>query len=378
MIRVKERPEDFFVRELRKLRFTERGRYAYFLLRKRNMTTLDALRRVADVLEVDVGRIGYAGFKDRRALTEQFVSVEGLGNPRSFEEEDLSLTFLGFGEEPIRIGELEGNYFELTVRGVHRSDSYVEERLAFVRRFGFENYFGEQRFGSVKHAQEFVVRYLIRGDYEGALREYLTSLGDRRLRRTLLKSWGRWREFLRLMPQDSKVEREAVEVLLRGGSFRDAFLSLPRHVRLMFSFAYQSYLWNRYLNTFIVRYFRHCSVPFLGGRLSFITEVNEGVFEEIRDLEIPFLGVEFEPENRKIALIVRQILAEEGLDEEVLNTERGGLRLFSDGLRRAFVFPSDLKLLERGRGYLRLSFTLPPGSYATILIRKILCSPLKV
>jgi len=339
MVRVKERPEDFFVRELKKLRFTRRGRYAYFLLRKRNMTTLDALRRVADVLGVDVEKIGCAGFKDRKALTEQYISVEGVKNPRSFEEENLSLTFLGFGEEPVRTGELEGNYFELTIRGVRAGASRLEERLAFVRRFGFENYFGEQRFGSVKHAEDFVLRYLIRGDYEGALREYLTSMGDRKLRRMLLENWGRWREFLRLMPQKSEAERGAVEVLLRGGSFRDAFLSLPRSVRLMFSFAYQSYLWNRYLNTFIVRYFRYCSVPFLRGRLSFTTEMNEKIFEEIRDLEIPFLGIEFEPANRK--------------------------------------FPENLKLLEKGRGYVKLSFTLPAGSYATVLLRKILCSPLK-
>ncbi len=375
MARIKERPEDFYVREQKSLELSGKGRYAYFLLRKRNMTTLEAVRRVAEALGVSTDRVGFAGLKDKRAVTEQYVSVEGLKSPREVNEGDLELVFLGYGNEPLRMGEIEGNYFEIRVRGVRRSRSYVEGRVDFVRRFGFENYFGEQRFGSVKYAEEFVLRHLIRGDYESALREYLTSMGDRKLRRALLRSWGRWGEFLRLMPEAAQAEHEVVRALLRGRSFEEAFKTLPRSIRLMFSFAYQSYLWNRYLTTFVVRYFKHCSVPFLKWRLAFITEMSERLFEEIRDLEIPFLGVEHRPRSGKLRLIVKEILREEGIDEAVTAVERAGLRLLTDGLRRAFVPVRDLRVLEWGGGSLKLSFTLPPGSYATVLLRKILCSP---
>jgi len=377
MVRIKEKPEDFFVRELKELKLKTEGKYAYFLMRKRNMTTFEAVERISRLLGIKAGRISYAGLKDKRAVTEQYIAVKGLKSPSEVQEENLSLTFLGYGDEPLRMGDIEGNYFRITLRGVRRSRSYIEKQISFVRSFGFENYFGEQRFGSVKHAGEFIIRYLMRGDYEGALREYLTSMGDRTLKKALLRSWGNWREFLRKMPQSSSPERQAVKILLRGGSFREAFSSLPRNTKLMFSFAYQSYLWNRYLSLFVVRYLKHCAVPFLRWRLAFATEMPAGIYEEIRDLQIPFLGVEFRPSNRKIELILREVLEEEGIDERSLCGEAGGIKLLSDGLRRAFVRADDINLISYGKGTVTISFILPPGSYATVLLRKILCFPVR-
>ncbi len=375
MSRIKLRPEDFYVKELKSLSLKQRGRYAYFLLWKRDMTTYEAVGRVACELGVPVEKVGFAGLKDKRAVTEQFISIEGLKRVKEIAEENLKVRFLGWGDEPVRLGDIEGNYFEIRLEGVgDRKRDYMKRKVEFVERFGFENYFGEQRFGSVKHARDFVVRHLLRNDYEGALKEYLTSMKDLRRRRALLKAWGRWKGFLELMPQSSEVERSVVKLLMKGKSFEEAYESIPRSLKLMFSFAYQSYLWNRYLNTFVVRYFKHCSVPFLRWRLSFTTRMDERVFEEIRDLEIPFTGREFKPKSTKVKLIVEEVMREEGLGDKELKAKRGGVRLFSDGVRRAFVFPKDLRVLEEGKNHVRISFTLPPGSYATILLRKLLCS----
>ncbi|MDQ7037657.1 MAG: tRNA pseudouridine(13) synthase TruD [Aquificota bacterium] len=377
MARIKDSPEDFFVKEIRTLDLKDSGEFAYFLLRKKNMTTNEAVREVSKILGVKPSDIGYAGLKDKRAVTEQYLSVKRPRRVREVEDENLSLRFLGYGDRPIRLGDLEGNYFRIRVLLTSRRErARLEEGFDLVKRFGFENYFGEQRFGSVKHAEEFIIKHLIRHDYESAMREYLTSLGDRRLKKQLLKAWRDWDRFLELMPKGSHYEVEVVKALRRGVSFKRAFLILPASVRLMFSFAYQSYLWNRYLTTFVVRYFPHCSVPFLKWRLAFITRIDESVFEEIKHLEIPFLGREVKPENPKVDLIIRDVLEDEGLTPGVLKAERIGMRIFTDGVRKAFVFPRDLTLEEVGDKYAVLSFVLPPGSYATVLIRKILCSPL--
>jgi tRNA pseudouridine13 synthase len=378
MARIKADPEDFFVREVKTLELKDSGEFAYFLLRKRNMTTTEAVREVCRILKVKPSEVGYAGLKDKRALTEQYLSVRRPKVIRDFEGENLSLKFLGFGDRPLSLGEIEGNFFRIRITHLSgRERARLKEGLEFVRRFGFENYFGDQRFGSVKHAEEFVVRHLLRHDYEGAMREYLTSLADRKLRKALLKAWKDWDRFLDLLPAGSTYEAEVVKALRRGVSFKRAFQILPASIRLMFSFAYQSYLWNRYLTTFVVRYFQHCSVPFLKWRLAFITRLDKGIFEEIKDLEIPFLGTEHRPKVPKIALIIREVLEDEGLTPAHLKAERIGMRLFTDGVRRAFVFPRDLTLEEEGKGWAVLSFLLPPGSYATVLLRKILCSPLE-
>ncbi len=377
MAKLKERPEDFFVREIKNLNLKEKGRYAYFLLRKRNMTTLDAVRRVAKELGVSAETVGTAGLKDKEAITEQFISVENPRAIKNLREENLTLTFLGYGDEPVRMGEIEGNYFEITVRSIGKKKrEYLRRSIDFVREFGFENYFGEQRFGSVKFAREFVAKLLLKENYEGALKEYLTSMKDRRRRRELLKRWGRWKEFIKFMPQTSELELSIVRDLIKGKTFEETLSRLPKRIKLLFSFAYQSYLWNRYLNTFVVRYFKHCSVPFLQWRLSFIREITPEVFEEIKDLEIPFLGTQYKPSNKKIELIIREVLEEEGLTPQDLEARRIGIKLLSDGVRKAFVFPKDLKVLEEGGDFVKLSFILPPGSYATVLLRKLLCSPL--
>ncbi len=378
MAKVKVFPEDFFVKELKNLKVKDSGEFAYFLLRKKDMTTTDAVREVAKLLDVKASDIGYAGLKDKRAVTEQFISVRKPKRIKEFSSDRLSIKFLGYGEEPVRLGEIEGNLFRVRVRGLSRAErASLEKMVSFVERFGFENYFGEQRFGSVKHAEDFVVKHLLRHDYEAAMKEYLTSVADKRLRKALLKAWRDWDAFLSLMPKGSHYEVEVVKALKKGVSFKRAFEVLPKSVRLMFSFAYQSYLWNRYLTTFVVRYFKHCSVPFLKWRLAFITDISEEVFEEIRDLEIPFLGLEEKPKNKKVEIIMREVLEEENLTPPKLRAERLGMRLFTDGLRRAFVFPKDLKVEEEKDSVL-FSFTLPPGSYATVLLRKLLCSPLEV
>ncbi len=377
MARIKERPEDFYVREIKHLDFEPRGRYAYFLLTKKNLSTLEAVRLTARHLGVPEERVGFGGLKDKRALTEQFISVDRPEGVKEINTDNLKLKFLGYGNRPVSLGEIEGNYFEVVVRGIGaKKKNFLKERIPFVKRYGFENYFGEQRFGSVAHVEDFILKHLLKRDYERAVKEYLTSMRDRRRKKALLKVWGRWKEFLRLMPGGSRTEINLVRGLLKGKSFEEVLSELPRSIKLMFVFAYQSYLWNRYLSTFVVRYFKHCSVPFLRWRLAFITHIEDRVFEEIRDLEIPFLGTEFKPENKKVELIIREVLEEEGLTEEDLKAERIGIKLFSDGKRRAFVFPEGIKVLEEGKDFVKLSFILPPGSYATILLRKLLCSPL--
>jgi len=377
MAKVKERPEDFYVREIKSLELYPKGRYAYFLLTKKNLSTLDAVRIVAKHLGVPEESVGFGGLKDKRAISEQFISVDRPKRIKELSTENLRLKFLGYGNEPVSLGDIEGNYFEVVVRRVGPGKrNFLKEMIPFVRRFGFENYFGEQRFGSVAHAEGFILKHLLKEDYESALKEYLTSMSDKRRRKALLEAWGRWREFLRLMPKSSQIEIDLVKGLIEGKSFREVLLELPRSVKLMFLFAYQSYLWNMYLTIFVVRYFKHCWVPFLRWRLAFITRIEEKLFEEIKDLEIPFLGTQFRPENRKVELIIREVLEKEGLSEEDLKAERIGLKLFTDGKRRAFVIPDGIEVIDEGRDFLKLSFTLPPGSYATVLLRKLLCSPL--
>ena len=382
-VRIKEKPEDFYVKEIKKLNLKEKGDYAYFVLKKKDLTTIDALRYISRRFGIPLKSISFAGLKDKKAITEQYIAIKGLSEDKisqmkNYKSENLELEFLGYSDEEIKLGDIEGNYFEIVVRGVGKKQKRIFERMReVVEVFGCENYFGEQRFGSVKNAKEFIVKYLIRHEYEEAMKEYLTSLADKRLSRLLKKAWGNWEEFLKLMPKGSNPELEVVKALRRGESFKNAFKVLPKNIRLMFVFAYQSYLWNRYLYTFVVRYLKHCKTPFLKWELAFFNEMKGVIWEEIKDMEIPYLGVEYKPKDKKIELIIREVLKEEGISPKMLMSERIGIKLFSDGVRKAFFKPKELKVLKEEKNSMVLSFTLPPGSYATVLLRKLFCSEVK-
>ncbi|HID65942.1 MAG TPA: tRNA pseudouridine(13) synthase TruD, partial [Aquificaceae bacterium] len=322
-IRIKEKPEDFYVKEIKSLNLKDKGEFAFFLLRKKDMTTIDAIRHISRRFNIPLKNISFAGLKDKKAITEQYISIKGLKSEvveklENYQTENLSLRFLGFSDKGIELGEIEGNYFEITVRGIirrHRAVfSYMKD---LVSKFGCENYFGEQRFGSVKHANEFVIKHLLKHDYEGAMKEYLTSLRNKRLKKMLIKVWRDWERFLELMPKGSTPEIEVVKALKRGESFKNAFMVLPKNVRLMFVFSYQSYLWNRYLYTFIVRYLKHCRAPFIKWELAFFNEMSERIWEEIKNIEIPYLGLDYPPKNKKIEIIIKEVLQEEkGRDQE--------------------------------------------------------------
>ena len=376
MFKIKEKPENFFVKEIIDIPLKERGDYAYYILRKKNRNTIDVVRELSRRFRVPVKDITFAGLKDKNAVTEQYLAIKGIKKPpKEVEGENYKLKLVGFSEQPLELGKFKGNYFEIVVRNVSKTERERAERnLPFVSKYGFANYFGEQRFGSIKNAKEFVVKYLLKGEYEKALKEYLLSYSDWKMKRKLKKLWGNWKEYLKAMPKNATYERKVVEELAKGVSYKQAFLALPKNIRLMFSFTYQSYLWNRFLYRFVVRYFPYCEVPsgVKDWTLAFYKEMNERVFEEIKDLEIPYLGVEYSPKNPKVKRIIEEVLKEEGITEEILNAERVGIKLFSDGVRRAIAIPEGLKMKRLSRSVLKFSFTLPPGSYATVLLRKLL------
>ncbi len=378
-MKIKTKPEDFFVKEIKSLDLKKTGEYACFLLTKKGENTIDIIRKISRKFRIPIKNIGFAGLKDKEAVTQQYISIAGLHdkdieNIKNYAEDSFSLEFVGFCDKGIELGDFEGNYFEIVIRGLKPSKiKKIQEKIPFVEKYGFENYFGEQRFGSVMNAEDFIVKHLIKNEYEKAMREYLLSIRDKRRKKLLKKSWGKWEEFLKHMPPMSKAEIDMVKALKRGLSFKKAFMVLPKNIRLMFAFAYQSYLWNKYLYTFVIRYFRYCRTPFLKWELAFIKQINDEIFEQIKDLKIPALGIQYPPKDPKIKKIIQEVLESEGITEEVLQTEKIGIKLFTDFERPAFVFPQELKVLDRGEDWIKLSFILPPGSYATVLLKKLGC-----
>ncbi|MBI4210149.1 MAG: tRNA pseudouridine(13) synthase TruD [Candidatus Diapherotrites archaeon] len=182
MFRIKQVAEDFVVDEDYQFPSVKPGQYSYFILRKSGMTTHRAVELIAERAFVPGKSVGYAGLKDKAAVTSQLVSVRGVG--KRFAEmriPGISLEFVGTGDTPLTLGLLKGNRFRIAVRNLGDKDcSRLAQRAALLERmeFRFPNYFGSQRFGSANHL---VGRAIVSGDFRAAVEGAMIKGSDSHL-----------------------------------------------------------------------------------------------------------------------------------------------------------------------------------------------------
>ena len=295
----KQRPEDFIVQEVLHLPLGQ-GEYSYFLLKKKEWSTLDVVERLEKFLGTNVG---FAGNKDKHAVTEQFISVLHVPKKRveQFQLPGVSLEFIGKGKRPISLGMLEGNKFKILLREVNRELPQVD----FI-----ENYFDEQRFG--KH--------------NCVLGKIL-------------------------------VQRKFKEASALLG--KDIFLLSKKRLRFYLS-AYQSYLFNAYLRMYLKKN-ASLKVSYSLGEFFFVKKIK-------KNFQIPLVSFDSE-----IDKIYAKLLKKEGLTpKDFLIREIPDL-ISETSFRDAFVPVQDFQsTFFKEEKKQVVSFYLQKGSYATIVIKKML------
>jgi tRNA pseudouridine13 synthase len=307
MYQIKQLPEDFVVKEISNVKFLDKGNYLYFRLKKKNWNTLDAAKEISKRLRVPIKNIGFAGSKDKKAVTEQLISVKMRGN-RHFDNlkiKDMKLGFMGYGNEPITLGDLEGNYFEIVIRNLDSFDIKTPKKII--------NYFGEQRFS--KNNIE-VGKCLIKKDFKKAC--------------------------------------EILELEVKNNDFIGALKIIPRRLLKMYAHAYQSFIWNE--------------------------TVTEAVGKGIKVEEVPLVGfcTELTEYGEKTREIIENILTKENLILTDFIIKQVPELSLEGNVRKVFIEVKDFKVLEKTKDELnktkkkiKVSFSLPKGSYATVVIKEI-------
>lgn len=370
---LKTYPEDFIVKEVMDLSFVgESGSYSYYLLRKRNLNFFDAVSVLFEKWKVTRDRLGFSGIKDKRAITEQYISIRE-GPERSLKLKNLEVKFIGKGEKPIRIGDAKGNVFRVTLRRVDKDRTI--RAFQVVSEIGFANYFGYQRFVT-EFGNKPLGKLLLHGRYEEALRCYFQNYPVRKVRRLLQSGWENLEE---VIPKLKRVSRQDMIVLKRYAKKRDpdsALRAFPKPVKLMFLFSYQSFLWNKILSALIRRKAPTFEVRVKGKvRFHFYREMTSSL-KKISELEIPYVSREaLSFGEREVKEIMIKIIKEEGI-ESFLEKKVLGLDAFSAGKRRAIVFPKDTRVISANDERVELEFFLPSGSYATVFLTKVTNLPL--
>ncbi len=148
--RIRTRPEDFVVVEEPLYPPAGEGGHTFVWIEKRGLTTEQLARALASVCGVAPGAVGYAGRKDRHALTRQWLSVPDLEPERALELElpEARVLEAHRHRHKLKTGQLRGNRFEIVLRGRGEADlATARRRAAELTRRGLPNRFGAQRFG---------------------------------------------------------------------------------------------------------------------------------------------------------------------------------------------------------------------------------------
>lgn len=144
-------PEDFLVEELPGFEPSGEGEHLLLTIEKRGMNTVHAARLLARWAGVPEHGVGYAGLKDRHAVTRQRFSVHlpkrVAPDLAALESPELRVLESAWHQRKLPRGALRGNRFVLRLRGVEGERAAVQARLGAIAAGGLPNYFGEQRFG---------------------------------------------------------------------------------------------------------------------------------------------------------------------------------------------------------------------------------------
>ena len=388
-MKLRQAPQDFRVEEVSDIKATqtELG-FGLYLLEKRGLDTFTLLAYLSKRLGVPYKDFGIAGLKDRHAITKQFVTIPSVHKVGSLEEENFRLEHLGYVAKPIELGDLVANRFEITVRDLRKADLQgIEERTRDAQAFGFPNYFDSQRFGSVIHG-EFIARHILKGDLERAVKIFLT--GYTRAEKAKVKDDKRailenWDDLGDIRPATGILAR-VVDEYRATKDWGKAFLAIPRNLRELYMSAFQSYLWNECIMAILtskVRRERLFTVHYNLGELVFFKRLDE---KELKDIPRTFKTVSHKVEPSVYeGQVIDAILKKEGLGLKDLNVKKRTGYFFKVYDRPVIVRPDGLSLKGpvsdelndrsakggQAKYKITLAFTLPKGSYATVLTKRI-------
>jgi tRNA pseudouridine13 synthase len=387
--RIKVHLEDFQVEEVQLYPFAGEGTHTYFQIEKRGLNTLQAIHDIAAALNVHRRDIGYAGLKDARAVTRQWLSIEHVPPEavQALQLPRLKVLQTTLHRNKLKLGHLRANRFVIRVRDTQTERlAEAQQALGELARLGVPNYFGPQRFGQRKD-NHLLGAALLRGDFDTACDLMLgrpgpNDFGDIRHARELYDQ-GRYEAARNRWPGVYREQRRALKALAATGKKKRAILSLDRNILRFYVSAYQSALFNEVVARRMATGLNRLQVGDLAWRHAngavFRVEDVEREQPRADALEIsptgPLFGPRMTEPSGEPAAMEKAVFEAAQLPPGAFHT--GAFR--APGGRRAMRFAAAESSLQLGADrhgpYLELAFLLPRGCYATALLRELFVMP---
>ncbi|MFW6040364.1 MAG: tRNA pseudouridine(13) synthase TruD [Thermoplasmatota archaeon] len=399
--RLKKYPEDFEVEEIIDLPKLNPGEYTLAKVWTRNWETNRLVRVMAKSLNISRNEISFAGTKDKRAITVQWMSFKApLEKVEELNINDVEILDVKSAHRSLYIGAHLGNQFKITVRDI---DKELDEAVEIVAETsdviknedGFPNWFGIQRFGALRPITHEVGKYIVKGDYEKAVQTYVANPFENedeicyKARVFLEENWDP-EEALKIYPDILFYEKEVLSSLVKNPeNYVKALKKLPHNLLTMFIHAYQSFLFNKMVSLRLKRGYPLNDV--CEGDIILPTkknglpnkdtpvEVKEKNLEKcsmrVREgkgfVSAPLFGTRTYFSKGIQGQIEREVIEEEGLHKDDFAIPEMSSISSSGTRREIFAVVRNLEHEAVGKG-IDLSFSLNKGSYATTLMREFM------
>jgi len=333
MVKIKHLLQDFIVKEKTNINLEE-GPHKIYLLKKTNYTTERAVMQLTRSLHLPRKFISYAGTKDKNGITYQYISIKNCSKEKidNLKLKDIELEYVGTTKTEMKLGDLEGNEFEIVLRDLPQDITLKETNELLI-----PNYFDEQRFST---ANLQIGLFLIQKNFKEAINLLSQTDGDFK---------EKIEEHLQKHPND----------------FIGALKILPKKTTLFFIHSVQSYFFNELLSQKINQFTKQTyELNYSEGKMLFAD-----IYPPINSL--PLIG--YMTEGYEDLLQTKNIVARDFLIKSLPEFSlEGGERDAFFQVKNLELFPPEDDEEFTGKKKQKLKFELGSGSYATIVIKSIL------
>ena len=347
-------------------------RFPVFLLHKSGMDSNHAVIEISNQLGT---RIKVLGIKDSKAETTQYATSEG-SKFREGKTTHTNLTLLGYSKHSLKKSHIMGNQFQIKISNVTKGN--ISEFISQLQNI--PNFYGLQRFGSERLVTHLVGREIIKRNFKRAVELFLchTTEHDTQFSKEIrekCKDPNNYGRVLKIVPRGMDLERNILRALVNGKDYIGALRSVPINIRRLFVHAYQAYMFNETLSDSIGKgetiincsnddfCFKLENQLTLGKLLKYTGQDSSNL---VPAMHLP--GYSFKPTEGRFERNLSFVMKEENISSKDFYLKEMQELSVEGGFRQLPLLVNDFSYSDN----LSISFKIPVGSYATILLRELM------